>query len=129
VSPMAEDDHLTAFLNKHQNEIIDWVNESTNTQFTDTSGKHVVLLYENNLVRDNVTIDYINQGLIENQLCVYASVNAYDRSNLSKVLDKIKGYKENIVKRNLLIVNLRPFYDSALRGDLTPFEELRTQIQ
>jgi len=70
-------------------------------------------------VRDNVTIDYINQGLIENQLCVYASVNAYDRSNLSKVLDKIKGYKENIVKRNLLIVNLRPFYDSALRGDLT----------
>ena len=33
---MAEEDHLTGFLNKHQNEIIDWVNESTNTQFTDT---------------------------------------------------------------------------------------------
>lgn len=94
---------------------------------TSSRGKHVVLLYENNLVRDNVTIDYINQGLKENQLCVYASVNAY--YILSKVLDKIKGYKENIDKRNLLIVNLRPFYDSALREDLTPFEELRTQIQ
>lgn len=80
-------------------------------------------------MRDNVTIDYINQGLKENQLCIYGSVNAYDRSNLSKVLDKIKDYKENIDKRNLLVVNLRPFYDSALRGDLTPFEQLRTQIQ
>jgi len=29
----------------------------------------------------------------------------------------------------LLIVNLKPFYDSALRGDLTPFEKLKKQIQ
>ena len=88
-----------------------------------------MLLYENNSERDIATIDYINRGLQENQFCVYASVNAYDRSNLSKVLSKIKDYKENINKRNLLIINLQPFYNSALRGDLTPFEELRTQIQ
>jgi len=86
-------------------------------------------LYENNSERDNATIDYINQGLKENQLCVYASVNAYDRSNLSKVLSKIKDFKENTNKRNLLIINLRPFYISALTEDLTPFEELRTQIK
>ena len=88
-----------------------------------------MLLYENNTERDIATIDYINQGLTENQLCVYASVNAYDRSKLSKVSSKINDYKENINKRNLLIINLKPFYDCALRGDLTPFEELRTQIQ
>ena len=29
----------------------------------------------------------------------------------------------------MLIVNLKPFYDSALKGDLTPFENLRKQIQ
>lgn len=57
-------------------------------------GKHVVLLYENNSVRDNATIDYINQGLKENQLCVYASVNASNRSNLSTVSSKIKDYKQ-----------------------------------
>jgi hypothetical protein len=96
---------------------------------TSSRGKHVALLYENNSERDNATIDYINQGLKENLLCVYASVNAYDRSNLSKVSSKIKDYKENINKRNLLIINLRPFYNSALTGDLTPFEELRTQIK
>jgi hypothetical protein len=88
-----------------------------------------VLLYENNSERDIATIDYINRGLQENQLCVYASVNAYDRSNLSKVLPKIKDYKENINKRNLLIINLKPFYNSALKEDLTPFEELRTLIR
>ena len=88
-----------------------------------------MLLYENNSERDIATIDYINRGLQENQLCVYASVNAYDKRNSSKVLSKIKDFKENINKRNLLIINLKPFYNSALRGDLTPFEELRTQIQ
>jgi hypothetical protein len=86
-------------------------------------------LYKSNSERDNATTDYINHGLKENQLCIYASVNAYDRLNLSKVSSKIKNYKENVNKRNLLIINLKPFYYSALRGDLTPFEELRTQIQ
>jgi hypothetical protein len=33
---MAEEDHLTAFLSKHQNEIIDWVNENIKTQFAPT---------------------------------------------------------------------------------------------
>ena len=32
---MAEDDHLTAFLSKHQNEIIDW-NTNIKTQFKPT---------------------------------------------------------------------------------------------
>jgi hypothetical protein len=67
-----------------------------------------VLLYENNSERDLATIDYINQGLKEDRLCIYASVNAYDRSNLYKILSKIKDYKENIKKGNLLIINLKP---------------------
>jgi hypothetical protein len=29
----------------------------------------------------------------------------------------------------LLIVNLKPFYDSALAKDLTPFEEFKMQLQ
>jgi CheY-like chemotaxis protein len=48
---------------------------------------------------------------------------------LSKVSSKIQDYKDNINKRNLLIINLRSFYNSALTGDLTPFEGLRTQIK
>jgi hypothetical protein len=47
---------------------------------------------------------------------------------LFKVSSKIKGYKENINKGNFLIINLKPFYNTALRVDLTPFEGL-AQIQ
>jgi hypothetical protein len=35
---------------------------------------------------------------------------------------------ENIDKRNLLIVDLKPFYDSALAGDLKPFEKFEVQL-
>lgn len=92
-------------------------------------GKHAVLLYKNNSERETAALDYINQGLKENQLCIYASVDAYDQLRLSRISSKIVDFKENIDKRNLLIVNLKPFYDSALKGDLTGFEKLKKQIQ
>ena len=91
-------------------------------------GKHAVLLYKNNSERDKAALEYINQGLRENQLCIYASV-AYDQLHLSRISSKIVDFEENIDKRNLLIVNLKSFYDSALKGDLTPFEKLKKQIQ
>jgi CheY-like chemotaxis protein len=86
-------------------------------------------LYGNNSRRDIATTNCINQGLKEDRLCIYASVNACDRSNLYNVSSKIKDYKENIKTGNLLIIDLKPFYNSALRGDLTPFEELVTHIK
>jgi hypothetical protein len=91
-------------------------------------GKHALLLYGNNTERDSVTAELINKGLEENQLCIYASVDAYDKSHLATLRSKIKNYEKNINEKNLLIVNLKPFYDSALKEDLTLFEEFRTQI-
>jgi hypothetical protein len=91
-------------------------------------GKHVVLLYKDSSEREIATIDYLNVGLKEGQLSIYASVDACDQLHLAKISSKIVDFKENINKRNLLIVNLKPFYDSALKGDLTPFENLRKQI-
>lgn len=88
-----------------------------------------MLLYESNSERDLATAELINQGLEENQLCVYASVYACDESHLANISSKINDYEENICKRNLLILNLEPFYDSALKRDLTLFEEFRIQIQ
>jgi hypothetical protein len=82
-----------------------------------------MLLYDNNSNRDIASINYINQGLEQKLLCIYASVNTYNTSHLTKISSQIKDYEENVRKRNLLIVNLKPFYDSALAKDLTPFEE------
>jgi len=90
---------------------------------------HAMLLYNDCSERELAFINYINQGLQEKQLCVYASVDAYNTSHLSKISRQIKGYEENIIKRNLIILNLKPFYDSALAGDLTPFDEFYIQLQ
>ncbi|MGC1930367.1 MAG: HAMP domain-containing sensor histidine kinase, partial [Candidatus Nitrosopolaris sp.] len=90
---------------------------------------HVMLLYNDYSERELASINYINQGLREKQLCIYASVDAYNTSHLSKISRQIKDYEENIIKRNLIILNLKPFYDSALAGDLTPFEEFYIQLQ
>jgi len=49
-----------------------------------------MLLYDNNSERDIATVNYINQGLKENQLCIYASVYAYEEPHYSR----IKHYKE-----------------------------------
>ncbi|MGB6533929.1 MAG: hypothetical protein WBF33_38090, partial [Candidatus Nitrosopolaris sp.] len=90
---------------------------------------HAMLLYNDYSERELASINYINQGLREKQLCIYASVDAYNTSHLSKISRQIKDYGENIIKRNLIILNLKPFYDSALAGDLTPFDEFYVQLQ
>jgi CheY-like chemotaxis protein len=94
-----------------------------------SSSQHAVILYDNNSERDLVSAKYVNRGLEEKQLCIYASVNAYDdASHLAKISSQINDYEENINKGNLLIVDLKPFYNSALIGDLTPFENFYIQL-
>jgi signal transduction histidine kinase len=88
-----------------------------------------MLLYNDYSDRELVSINCINQGLQEKQLCIHASIDAYDTSYLSKISQKINDYEENIIKRNLIILNLKPFYDSALTGDLTPFDAFYIRLQ
>lgn len=75
--------------------------------------QHVILLYESDSRRNIATASCINQGLKESQLCIYASVNAYDTSHLSKISSLVDSYQENVDNGNLIIVDLKPFYDSA----------------
>ena len=91
--------------------------------------QHAIPLYNNDLGRNQTVAKCIDQGLREGQLCIYASVSAYNKSSITKISSLIEGYKENIKDRNLLIVDLKRFYDSALEDDLTPFNEFRAQLQ
>lgn len=43
--------------------------------------QHVILLYENNSNRNLALINSINQGMHEEQHCIYASVHAHDASH------------------------------------------------
>jgi CheY-like chemotaxis protein len=64
--------------------------------------------------------------------CIYASIHAYDStssSNISNLSSKIDNYKGNIENGELQIVNFKPYYESALNVDLSPFKKLKTELE
>src|SRR5688572_6874195 len=96
------------------------------------SNEHVMLLYSSDDERNNAAVNYINNGLKSGHQCIYASINAYDSessSNISNLSSKIDNYKENIESGELQIVNFKPYYESALHGDLSPFKNLKTELE
>lgn len=97
-----------------------------------SDGKHVMLMYEDEEHRAQATAYWINRGLEDGQICIYASVYASDESHLlgiEKLSDRIKNYKGNIVNKNLQIINFKPYIESALSGRLFPFEELKNNLE
>jgi hypothetical protein len=55
-----------------------------------------MLLYETEDRCSEAAVACINDGLRDGQFCVYASVNAYDSSHLSKLSSRITNYNQNI---------------------------------
>jgi CheY-like chemotaxis protein len=88
-----------------------------------------MLLCSNQDEYNIAAVDSINEGLEAGQLCIYASVFKGDKSHLSKISSKITNYLENIEKGNLLIIDFLPFYESAEASNLTPFKQLKKQIE
>ncbi len=97
-----------------------------------SGGKHVMLLYEKDQERTDAAAHWINQGLENNDLCIYASVYAFDQSHISSILNlsvKIQNCQKYIDDNNLQIINFRPYYESVLRGSLARFENLKTTLE
>lgn len=94
-----------------------------------SSGQHVMLLYDDDDERNISATDYINEGLRRNCFCIYASVHANDKLQMSKISSRIANYKENIDNGNLLIVNFESFYKYSLSGDLSPFQDLKVLLE
>ena len=91
-----------------------------------------MLLCEGKETRAEAAAYWINQGLEEGQLCIYASVYAFDQTHMlgiAKLSAKIKNYQENINNKNLQIINFRPYFESALSGKLLLFEDLKTNLE
>jgi CheY-like chemotaxis protein len=106
---------------------------STSSHLTNIpSNEHIMLLYSSDDERNNAAVNYINNGLKNGHQCIYASINAYDSessSNISNLSSKIDNYKENIESGELQIVNFKPYYESALHGDLSPFKKLKAELE
>ena len=97
-----------------------------------SNGKHVMLLYGKDEDRTEAAAHWINQALEEEQLCIYASVYAFDKLNISSITNlstKIKNYQEHLDNNNLQIINFRPYYESALGRNLVLFENLKANLE
>lgn len=91
-----------------------------------------MLLYGKDKDRTEAAAHWINQALEEEQLCVYASVYAFDTLNISSITNlssKIKNYQEHVDNNNLQIINFRPYYESALDRNLVLFENLKANLE
>ena len=98
----------------------------------DVTNLHLMLLYENKNKRNNIIIDIINEGLKNGCLCIYAAVDTDNTKSISLIdnlSSRIINYEENIQNENLKFINFRPYYESALKGDLTLFEELKSELE
>ena len=96
------------------------------------SNEHIMLLYEDKTKRNNFIIDIFNEGLKNGCLCIYASVDLDNTKGISLIdnlSSKLINYEENIQNENLQFINFKPYYESALKGDLTLFEKLKTELE
>ena len=103
-------------------------NDGTNPLYNE----HIMLLYEDKNKRNTVIIDYINEGLKNGCLCIYASVdidNSKGITLIDSLSSRIINYEENIKNGNLQFINFKPYYESALKGDLTIFEKLKSELE
>ena len=91
--------------------------------------EHVMLLHVNDADHIEAAIGYINDALKKGQLAVYGSVHLDDESHTCRLSSRISDYEKNIDTGNLLVLNLRKFYEFALTGNFEPFEDLRAIIE
>lgn len=97
-----------------------------------SDGKHVMLLCKNETERASAAAQYLNRGLEDDEFCIYASVHAYDNNSItsmSSMSPKIIDFEQNLATNNLRIINFKPYYESALAGDLKPFTFLKQQLE
>lgn len=95
-------------------------------------GQHVMLLYDSDDERKVTAVDYINEGLKNGQLCIYASVGAYDTASkwhYSNLSSKIENFEENVKQGNLVIIDFKPLFEAARKGNPTLFNQLKSQLE
>jgi CheY-like chemotaxis protein len=88
-----------------------------------------MLLCQNQSECDSAAVESLSEGLKAGHLCVYASVLNGKKSHIDQISSRIENYSERIEKGDLVIIDFYPFYQSALAGDLGPFDGLKGRIE
>jgi len=90
-----------------------------------------MLLYKNNHQRNEILASYLNKELKKGHLCIYAPVDPYRESDTSlyEISAKIWNYHKNIQDGNLQIINMRYYYDCAIRREMKPLMNMNVALQ
>jgi hypothetical protein len=92
--------------------------------------QHAILLYSNESDDDDKTAaKYVNEGLRREYMAIYLPINTHNISHVSKIISEITDYEENVNRGNLLTLEVKSFYNSALAGNLQPFDELKIIVE
>jgi hypothetical protein len=92
--------------------------------------QHALVLHTDD--NNKATTKYVNEALRRGQLTVYIPVNTDNNnntSNSSEIESEIMNYEDNVNRGNLLTLDIRSFYNSALAGNTQPFEELKMLLE
>jgi hypothetical protein len=89
------------------------------------SRQHAMLLYANDAIADTAMIKYVNEALKKGHLVVYIPISF----EASKMASEIENYEENVKRGNLFTLKTTPFYESAIRGSMDVFEELKIILE
>jgi hypothetical protein len=56
-------------------------------------------------------------------------VRAADREYFKAMSSRITNYEQNVKAGNLMVIDFAPFYDAALRHDLTPYKKVGQELE
>lgn len=93
-----------------------------------TALKHYSVLYTDESDKDEYVVQFLNEGLQLNELCIYGSIRLSDSGYVQRISSKIVNYEDNLVKGNLIFVDLSRHYIGALTDDLTHFKKLIADV-
>ena len=94
-----------------------------------SSRYHLALLYESKEERSLAELLCLKQALAQNQFCIYASVDMHDQESFARLASSVLSFDTHVQNGDLLVVDFKPFYDSALTGDLSIFVALAERIE
>ena len=96
--------------------------------------QHTMFLHRGD--EEDAIARYVNEALGRGQLTAYLPANGDNKNSnndashsIQNALSESIDYEENVNRGNLLTFDTKAFYNSALAGNLEPFEELKVLIE
>jgi hypothetical protein len=94
---------------------------------------HICMYYENESQSSfvpitNNSLRYIDEGLRQDQLCVYLSMHNLEKDHPKTILSQIPNLKKNQEKNFMAIQNSDDYYINAACDNLKLFENLKKEI-